>query len=63
MARDPAQRCVVEPGALQATILEQKSARLDQVDGDPEAGGEPDERPGILGYVRLVEGEAQSNPR
>ena len=63
MARDRAKGRVVEPGALQATVVEQKSAGLDQIDRDPETGGEPQQRPGILRYVRLEQGEAQSNPR
>ena len=49
MARDPAQGRIVEPGALQATVLEQKSAGLDQVDRDPEAGGEPQRAPVFCG--------------
>src|SRR5690348_13190972 len=51
---------VIESGALEAAVVEQKAAGLDQIDPDPEAGGQPEQRTGILRDVRLEQGEAQS---
>ena len=53
---------IIEDGALQPPVVQQKAAWLDQIDLDPEAGGKTKQGPGILWYVRLVQGEAQQPP-
>src|SRR5579863_7967741 len=61
MADDGGEIGVVERGALQPAIVEQKTERLDQIDADPETSGEPQQRTGVLRDVRLIESEAQRN--
>ena len=48
-----------EASAASPAVVEQKSHRLDQVDPDGEACGEPQQRAGILRDVGLVEGKTQ----
>src|SRR5436190_8080083 len=54
---------IIEDGALQPPVVQQKAAWLDQIDLDPEAGGKTKQGPGILRYVRLVQGEAQTSSK
>ncbi len=49
---------VVHPGAPHAAVVEGEAAGLDHVDRQPEAGGETQDRAGVLRDVRLVEGKA-----
>ena len=51
---------VIEGGAPEPAVVEQEAARLDQVDRDAEASGEPQQRAGILRNVGLEQGEAQA---
>jgi hypothetical protein len=55
---------VIEGDALDALVVEEEAAWLDQIDFDPKTGGETQQGTGILRYVRLDQGEAQttSNP-
>ena len=49
---------IVHAGAAEGAVGDRKAGRLDQVRLDPEAGGEPQDRAGILRDVGLVEGDA-----
>ena len=49
---------IVHAGATQPSVVEDEAAGLDDVDRDAEAGGEAEQRAGILRDVRLVEDEA-----
>ena len=51
---------VIEGGALEAAVVEQKAAWLDQVDRNSQASRQPEERTGVLRDVRLEQGEAQA---
>ena len=55
MAHDPHLIEVVHPGSTEGTVRGRKAGRLDDVHLDAEAGGEPQNRPGVLGNVGLVE--------
>ena len=52
-------RGIIERRALQPAVVEDKTGRLDQVDGDGETGAEAEQRAGILRDVGLEQGEAQ----
>jgi hypothetical protein len=52
--------CVIEGSALEAAVVEQKPAGLDQIDFDPKASGQPQQGTGILRNVRLEQSDAQS---
>jgi hypothetical protein len=54
-------REVIEGGTLEAPVVDKKPARLDQVYLHREAGGEPQQGAGVLRYVRLEQGEAQTS--
>ena len=54
---------VIQGRALEAPVVEKKAAWLDQIDLDPEAGGKTKQGPGILRYVRLIQGEAQTTSK
>ena len=54
---------VIEGGALKTTVVEEKAARLDQIDLDTETGRKTHESAGILRYVRLEQREAQTTSR
>src|ERR1700730_1512610 len=60
---NPQGRRIVERSTLEAPVVKQEAARLDQIDRDAEAGGKTKQRPGILGYVRLIQGEAQTTSK
>ena len=51
---------IIERGAAQPAVVEEKAAGLDQVDLDPKAGGKPQQGAGILRNIRLEQGEAQA---
>src|SRR5215831_16103427 len=53
-------RRVIEERALETPIIEQETARLDQVDGQPKARSKPQQGPGILRDVRLEQDETHS---
>jgi len=55
MARDRHLVEVVHPGTAERPVGHRKPGRLDDMRRHPQAGGEPENRPGILGNVRLVE--------
>jgi hypothetical protein len=59
MPANPEGPGIVERRAFEATVIEKEAARLDQIDLDAETGGKTEQRPSILGYVRLIEGNAQ----
>ena len=48
---------IVHAGAPKGTIGDRKAGRLDDVRFDTQAGAKPENRAGILGDVRLVEGD------
>ena len=50
---------VVEAGAAEVAVGDVEAGRLDDVDRNAEAGGEAQERAGVLRDVGLVEGEAR----
>jgi hypothetical protein len=60
---NPQGRDIVERCPLEAPVVKQEAARLDQIDLDAETGGKTKQRPGILGYVRLIQGDAQTTSR
>jgi hypothetical protein len=51
---------VIEGDAFDASVVKEEAAWLDQIDPDPKTGGETQEGTGILRYVRLNQGEAQT---
>src|SRR5262249_19039633 len=51
---------IVHPCAAKRGLGEEKARRLDEVDGHPETGCEPEYRPRILGDIRLEECETQT---
>jgi hypothetical protein len=59
MPANPEGRGIVERSTLEAPVVKQETARFDQIDLDAETGGKTKQRPGILGYVGLIQGEAQ----
>ena len=48
---------VVHAGAAEGAVGDRKAGRLDDMGLDAQAGAEPQNRPGILGNVGLVEGD------
>jgi hypothetical protein len=60
MPAHPEGRGIIERCPLEASVVKQEAARLDQIDLDAETGGKTKQRPGVLGYVRLIQGEAQT---
>jgi hypothetical protein len=52
---------IIHPGASQRPVGKVEAGRLDDVDCEPEASGEPQDRAGIAGDIRLVEGDAQTD--
>src|ERR1700736_3796947 len=63
MPAKPEGRDIVERCPLEATVVKEEAARLDQIDLDAKTGGKTKQRPGILGYVRLVQGDAQTTSK
>jgi hypothetical protein len=60
MPANPEGRGIVKRCPFEATVVKKEAARLDQIDLDPETGGKTKQRPSILGYVGLVQGDAQT---
>src|SRR5277367_5113603 len=58
MARHRHMVDIIHPGTAQPDVAEDETQRLDQVDRETEAGGKPQHGSGILGDVRLEQGEA-----
>ena len=50
---------IIEQRSPQPPIVEDKTEGLDQVDLDPETGGEAQQRPGILRDIGLEQCKAQ----
>jgi hypothetical protein len=50
---------IVEPGAAQPRVGEREAERLDEIDADPEARGQAQNRPRVLRDVGLEQGDAQ----
>src|SRR5262249_40418815 len=57
VASDPHLVEIVHAGAAKGAVRGRKAGRLDDVHPDAEAGREPQDRPGILGNVRLETGD------
>ena len=53
---------IIEDGALQPPVVQQKAAWLDQIDRHSEASREPQQGPGVLRNVGLEQGETQKRP-
>ena len=51
---------VIHAGPFQRTVGEREAGRFDDIDGEVEAGGEAQDRPGIAGNIRLVERDAET---
>ena len=51
---------IIEDGALEPPVIEQETARLDQIDGHPKARREPQQGPGILRNVGFEQGETHT---
>ena len=60
MPANPEARGIIEGCPLEAPVVKQEAARLDQIDLDAETGCKTKQRPCILGYVRLIQGYAQT---
>jgi hypothetical protein len=54
---------VIEYSTPETAVIEQESAWFDQIDLDPETSGEPQQCTGILRYVRLKQGKAQTTSK
>jgi hypothetical protein len=52
---------IVEPGALEIAVAHVETGGSDDVDGDAEAGREPQDRASILRNVRLIERQAHGS--
>ncbi len=63
MATKREARRVIEGRALETPVVEKEAAWLDQVDLDAETGGKTKQGPGILRYVGLIQGEAQTTSK
>jgi hypothetical protein len=51
---------VIEDGALEPPVIEQETARLDQIDRHPKTRREPQQGPGILRNIRFEQGETHT---
>ncbi len=51
---------IVEDGALEPPVIEQKPARLDQIDGHPETRRKPQQGPGVLRNIRFEQSETHT---
>jgi hypothetical protein len=63
MSPDLAKLAIVEGRASQTAVVEEKSARFDQIDRNPETRRQPQQCPSILRNVGFKQGEAQTNPQ
>ena len=62
VAGDAGDLGIIHSRPLQRPVRPGKAARLDDVDGHAEAGGEPQDRADIAGLVGLAKGEAHRVP-
>ena len=51
---------IVEDGAFQPPVIEQKPARLDQIDSHSETRREPEQGPSILRDIRFEQSETHT---
>jgi hypothetical protein len=51
---------IIEDGALEPPVIEQETARLDQIDGHPKARREPQQGSGVLRNVRLEQSKTHA---
>jgi hypothetical protein len=51
---------IIEDNALEPPVIEQKTARLDQIDGYPETRRQPQQGPSVLRNVRFEQGETHT---
>ena len=58
---DLPRRSIIEGGSTDRPVGQGKRARLDHVEGGPQAGGQPDGRAKVLRNVRLKKGQTHSN--
>jgi hypothetical protein len=49
---------IIHPRPSQPAVVEDESARFDQVDGQAETGGQPQHGAGVLGNIRLKDDKA-----
>lgn len=54
---------IVEPCAAQVRVAEVEAERLDQMEGDPRAGRQPDGIAGVGGDAGLIEDDVEHEPR
>src|SRR5579863_10206015 len=59
MATDRRPCDIIERGAAKPPVVEQETERLDQIDLDRKAGGQAQQRPGILRDIGFKQSEAQ----
>ncbi len=63
MPSNPEGRSIIERCPLEATVVQKEATGLDQIHLDAETGGKAKQRPSILRYVRLVQGDAQTTSK
>jgi hypothetical protein len=51
---------IIEESALEPPVIEQETARLDQIDGHPKARREPQPGPSVLRNIRFEQGETHT---
>src|SRR3954471_21410777 len=51
---------IIHAGAAERAIARREAGRLDEMRLDRQTGGEPENRPGILGDIRLIKGDAHA---
>ena len=56
-------RDIIQSRPFQVPVGQREPRRLDDIDGEAEAGGKPEDRAGIAGDIRLVKGNAQGHGR
>ena len=54
---------IVHSGAAERAVGQVEACRLDHVDGKAQTGGQAQDRSGIAGNIRLVEGNSQVGHR
>jgi hypothetical protein len=53
--------CIIEDGAPEPPVVEQKTARLDQIDSHSETSRQPQQGSGVLWNVGFEQGETQND--
>ena len=56
-------RQVIEGDTFDTPVVKKEATWLDQIDLDPEARGKPQQGAGVLWYIRLEQGEAQTTSK